>query len=105
MPVHAMKAYEGVEVKLQPFLTTSLDAGELSASRSRRLSRDQNLYERFGKETNLLHLTVIEPRFIGLASSVVTSQTLIYGSSYNVHNLGDLQMELRILCDMLKNVV
>jgi len=44
-----------------------------------------------------LHLTVIEPRFIGrLASSLVTSQTLIYGPSCNVYNLGDLQIELRI---------
>ena len=64
---------------------------------------DQNPYERFGKETNMLHLTVIEPRFIGrLASGVVTSQTLTYGPSPNVHNLGELKIELGILYNMLK---
>lgn len=32
VPVHAMKAFKGVEVQLHPFLTSTLDGGEWSAS-------------------------------------------------------------------------
>jgi len=42
-PVHAMKTYNGVEVDIPSFLTSALEGGEWSASRSGRLTYEQQL--------------------------------------------------------------
>ena len=94
--LHAMKAYQGAQLKLHPLLTLALDVGELSAScpcfftptekphqpMNRRLGRPHSQSEQIRKEKNVLPVPEIHVNLINdLCLAHVTMYSLFERSN------------------------